>query len=515
MDIDLAGNIITPTSSTTLTIGSTGALGVPIGSTAQRPSVSTSGFYRFNSDLGVVEVYLANNWQPQPISINIDAVRCATTTNLTLTSPGSTIDGVTMVAGDRVLVKDQTTLSQNGIYIWNGSTSTMTRADDMSTSWNISIPGRIVFCAEGTVSEFFNYRFVTAFNGTIGTTDITVTGGWQQSGRITFGDSSTPTRAATGSTTPTDFQLIDTTANMRTWKFSAGGTSVVTGLEMAIGNNNDVTNAANTWWDMSLSSDTQEGVRFARRTGGTVAPKLFLDLNGRLTVGNSVLASGATGAALATTAGIVAYFNSTDAIKLPVGTTVQQPTTSSGLLRFNSTTTRVEYNDGANWQSVAIGKGIIQLFNGTFTLNTGTTEIPADNTIPQSTEGSQVWTQAITPISTSSVIELNLSSVFGNSNIGEYVVAALFRGTTCLTVQAFHSTSATGGIGNTAGASISSPFGMSIIDSPATTSVTTYSLRIGRGGTAGTWYFGQSNSNTTLITFSGLVSGNWIIKEIL
>jgi len=45
-----------------------------------------------------------------------DSVRVATTANITLTGTQS-IDGVAVVAGDRVLVKNQTTASQNGIYV--------------------------------------------------------------------------------------------------------------------------------------------------------------------------------------------------------------------------------------------------------------------------------------------------------------------------------------------------------------------------------------------------------------
>lgn len=63
-----------------------------------------------------------------------DSCRVATQSNINLSSPGGTIDGITMVPGDRVLVRAQTTQSQNGIYIWNGSAVAMTRALDASTA---------------------------------------------------------------------------------------------------------------------------------------------------------------------------------------------------------------------------------------------------------------------------------------------------------------------------------------------------------------------------------------------
>jgi hypothetical protein len=59
-----------------------------------------------------------------------DPVRVATTANITLSAP-QTIDGVAVVAGDRVLVKDQATASQNGIYLC--AAGAWTRATDMDT----------------------------------------------------------------------------------------------------------------------------------------------------------------------------------------------------------------------------------------------------------------------------------------------------------------------------------------------------------------------------------------------
>lgn len=63
-----------------------------------------------------------------------DDCRVATQGNINLASPGATIDGVTMALNDRVLVKAQTASAENGIYIWNGAASPMTRANDASTA---------------------------------------------------------------------------------------------------------------------------------------------------------------------------------------------------------------------------------------------------------------------------------------------------------------------------------------------------------------------------------------------
>jgi hypothetical protein len=63
-----------------------------------------------------------------------DSCRVASQTNLNLSSPGASIDGVTVAVGDRVLVKAQTLGAENGIYIWNGAAIAMTRALDANTA---------------------------------------------------------------------------------------------------------------------------------------------------------------------------------------------------------------------------------------------------------------------------------------------------------------------------------------------------------------------------------------------
>ncbi|MFN4328287.1 MAG: hypothetical protein ACK4FF_05370 [Limnobacter sp.] len=51
-----------------------------------------------------------------------DSVRASTTANVTLSNPGTAVfDGVTLVANDRLLVRNQTAPAENGIYIFNGS----------------------------------------------------------------------------------------------------------------------------------------------------------------------------------------------------------------------------------------------------------------------------------------------------------------------------------------------------------------------------------------------------------
>lgn len=95
-------------------------------------------------------------------------VRAATTANITL-SGTQTIDGVAVVAEDRVLVKNQTTASANGIYVVKSSA--WERAKDFDGNRDV-VRGTLVMVTDGTTNSNTYWR-VTASNPiTIGTTSI-------------------------------------------------------------------------------------------------------------------------------------------------------------------------------------------------------------------------------------------------------------------------------------------------------------------------------------------------------
>tara|TARA_R100000406_G_scaffold25335_2_gene16209 strand:+ start:1660 stop:3123 length:1464 start_codon:yes stop_codon:yes gene_type:complete len=79
-----------------------------------------------------------------------DSVRAATTANITIATAlnnGDTLDGVSLSTNDRVLVKDQSSASENGIYIVGSSPA---RADDMAAGSDAS--GAFMFVESGTVN---------------------------------------------------------------------------------------------------------------------------------------------------------------------------------------------------------------------------------------------------------------------------------------------------------------------------------------------------------------------------
>jgi len=97
------------------------------------------------------------------------SVKAATTGNLASLSGLLTIDGIVLVAGDRVLVKDQTTTSQNGIYVAN--VGVWTRALDTNT-WE-ELVSAYVFVEQGTVNKEIGFLCSVDAGGTLDSSPVT------------------------------------------------------------------------------------------------------------------------------------------------------------------------------------------------------------------------------------------------------------------------------------------------------------------------------------------------------
>jgi len=118
------------------------------------------------------------------------SVRVATTANITLSNT-QTIDGVALSVGDRILVKNQTTGSQNGIYVV--ASGAWTRAADFDNSPDVEVsPGTFFFVEEGTTQADNGYVVSNDGAITIGTTAITFVQ-FSGAGQITAGDGLTKT----------------------------------------------------------------------------------------------------------------------------------------------------------------------------------------------------------------------------------------------------------------------------------------------------------------------------------
>jgi hypothetical protein len=101
------------------------------------------------------------------------SVRVATTGNITLSNT-QTIDGVALSVGDRVLVKDQTTGSQNGIYVV--ASGSWTRATDADNNPGGEVTsGMFCFVEEGAVNSDTGFVLTTNDPITLGTTALSFT----------------------------------------------------------------------------------------------------------------------------------------------------------------------------------------------------------------------------------------------------------------------------------------------------------------------------------------------------
>lgn len=114
--------------------------------------------------------------------------RVATTANITL-SGTQTIDGVSVIAGNRVLVKNQTNASQNGI--WVVGASTWSRSTDADTDAEVT-SGMFTFIEEGTVNGDSGWVLTTDNPIVVGTTNLTFTQ-FSGAGQIEAGDGLTKT----------------------------------------------------------------------------------------------------------------------------------------------------------------------------------------------------------------------------------------------------------------------------------------------------------------------------------
>lgn len=98
------------------------------------------------------------------------SVLVATTANLAALSGLLTVDGVVLAAGDRILVKNQTTASQNGIYI--AASGAWSRAPDADASIEVT-PGLLVIVEKGATNADTVWQLVTDAPIVLGTTALT------------------------------------------------------------------------------------------------------------------------------------------------------------------------------------------------------------------------------------------------------------------------------------------------------------------------------------------------------
>jgi len=229
-----------------------------------------------------------------------DAVATATTANINLASPPSSIDGVSLTNNMRVLVKDQTSKAQNGIYRFNGSQ--LVRAHDHDTAAKVQ-EGDFVFVSGGNTYAQTGWVQINVVN-TLGTDPIE----WSQfSGAgtflagtgleligSTFNNTGVLSLAGTGSQVSVSASAgsvtlsLPATINVNTSGNAATATKLATARAIAL--TGDVTGTAN--FDGSASAGisatlANTAVTPASYGSASAVPTLTVDSKGRLTAASN------------------------------------------------------------------------------------------------------------------------------------------------------------------------------------------------------------------------------------
>jgi len=333
------------------------------------------------------------------------AVKCGTTANITL-SGLQTIDGYTTLAGDRVLVKNQTNSAENGIYI--ASASAWTRSTDMDV-WS-EVPGAYTVILNGTNNANTGWVSTAADTGTINVTAMP----WVQfSGTGTY-------FAGTGLT------LASNT-------FSITNTGVTAG---SYGSASQTLSAqVNAQGQLTSLSAQSIAINASQITSGTIASSLIsgsytgITGVGTLTAGTwnastIGVAYGGTGAATLT-----GYVKGNGTSAFTASSTI--PTTDlSGTITnaqlANSTISGVSL--GSNLFSLTIGSGLSGTsYNGSAAVtitNTSPMVYPPSG-IPSSTGTG--WNTSYSTTGTGTVVALATAATLNNPTISDY---ATFTATT-------------------------------------------------------------------------------------
>lgn len=190
----LAGTVATATSTPAITLSTTitgilrgngTAIAAAVGTdfpalntlTAPTGDLTVAGFKVTNLATPTAATDAATMGYVDSVATGLDikgSVRAASTANINLASPGATIDGVTMAAGNRFLAKNQTTGSQNGLYVWNGAAVAATRTTDADSNAEVT-SGLYTFVSEGTANGGTGWALTTPDPITLGTTALAFT----------------------------------------------------------------------------------------------------------------------------------------------------------------------------------------------------------------------------------------------------------------------------------------------------------------------------------------------------
>lgn len=148
---------------------------------------------------------------------------------------------------------------------------------------------------------------------------------------------------------------------------------------------------------------------------------------------------------------------------------------------------------------------VLQTRSTTYTTNAALSiSIPVDDSIPQNTEGTQILSDSITPASTLNKILVKFNAFGGRASELVTIVAAIFRNSTAdaIAVTAQSNQNASGQL---------TGLSLQYLDSPASISAQTYSIRVG-SSSSDIALNGRTNSLARV--FGGQAAATMILQEI-
>lgn len=183
------------------------------------------------------KAYVDNLIASLPSAYKYRNVKVATTGDITLSNPAtSTIDGISVSTGDRVLVHNQNTPAQNGIYVFDTSSTAMVRATD-SDAWD-ELVGSLVYVDQGSAQAEYRYFCTSNSGGTLGSTAVTYT--QDTSGTLAVSNfvfEETPSGSVNGSNVTFTLATTPTSGTLRLY---------LNGMRLKSGATNDYTLSTNT-----------------------------------------------------------------------------------------------------------------------------------------------------------------------------------------------------------------------------------------------------------------------------
>lgn len=183
----------------------------------------------------------------------------------------------------------------------------------------------------------------------------------------------------------------------------------------------------------------------------------------------------------------------------PVGATAdREASPAAGRFRYNATLGGHEGFTPDGW--VPMNNVLLAGYRGNVGQLSGTTLIPYGSSTPTSTQGTQVWSQTVTPTVVGSTFEIDFTTMVDVANNNKGVTIALFRGTTLIGFT----------VAWVATANRPVPVSIKVNDTLASGAAVTYSCRIGTDSST-TWYLGRGQG----ATMGGVNNSGWNIREVL